>query len=60
MMRPLSKMSKEPEQKMNPQALTRDQTKQGIRACFSKKEKKVVSAIDLKQGRIGPVYRNER
>ena len=55
-------MSKEQKQKTSRLAhSTRDQTKQGIRACFFKrKREEVVSAIDLKQGCFGSVYRKER
>ena len=38
----------------------RNQTKQGIQARFQKKRKEVVSVIDLKHGRLGPVYQKER
>ena len=60
-MRPPPTMSKEPERNTNRHMHSmHDQIKHGIRASFQKEEKEVVSAIDLKQGRLGPVYQKER
>ena len=54
-------MSEEPEQKTNRHThSTHDQTKQGMRARFSKERKEVVSAIDPKQGHSGLVCSKER
>ena len=56
-------MSKEQEQEINRHKHnTRNQTKQGMYTgpFFKRKRKEVFSAIDIKQGHLGPVSPKER